>query len=337
LDGRAAIGSGSGVRYKEASGLRVSAVGLGTWQFGSADWGYGDDYARREAPAIVERALELGITLFDSAEAYGMGRSERILGSALANAGEEATADVVVATKVFPVLPLAPVVLQRAERSRARLGRTIDLYQLHWPNPAVPLSQQAEGLRRALDAGVIRFPGVSNYSASRWEAIDAELGRPLLSNQVHYSLAHRNPERGVLAYAEAHDRLVLAYSPLAQGFLSGRYDAVNRPTGGARRMNALFLPENLEAGASLIDALREVAAAHEATPAQVALAWLVRRPQVVVIPGASSVAQVESNAAAADLDLTDDEDARLTGASDAFHPLTGPRALVPLARQLVRG
>lgn len=319
------------MRYVDTQDLRVSSIGLGTWQFGSSDWGYGDDYARREAPAIVERALELGITLFDTAEVYGWGKSERILGGALG----EARDNVVVATKVFPVMPLPAIVEQRARKSRARLGLPIDLEQLHWPNPVVPLAAQAAGLRRILDAGLASNVGVSNYSGKRWAAIDAALGRPTVSNQVHYSLAHRNPERSVLPYAQANDRIVLAYSPLAQGFLTGRYNAENRPSGSARRMNALFLPENLEAGAELIGALRDVAAGYDASPAQVALAWLIRRPNVVAIPGASSVAQVESNAAAADLELSDDDDALLTDASDRFTPLHGPRAAMPMARQMV--
>jgi aryl-alcohol dehydrogenase-like predicted oxidoreductase len=129
---------------------------------------------------------------------------------------------------------------------------------------------------------------------------------------------------------------VIAYSPLAQGFLSARYDSSNAP-GGVRAVNSNFLPENLARAAPLFNALHEVAAAHEVKPAQVALAWVVRRPNVVAIPGASSVAQLEANAAAADLELGDDEDALLTEASDAFRPETGlgtvPRRLVALARR----
>src|SRR5438128_3439155 len=118
---------------------RWSAIGLGTWQFGSAEWGYGGDYAAgpdSEAARIVARARELGITVFDTAEVYGFGRSERILGDALRASG--GTDDVVVASKVFPVVPTAAVVQQRGVASAQRLGvRTIDLYQVHWPNPVV--------------------------------------------------------------------------------------------------------------------------------------------------------------------------------------------------------
>ncbi|HEV8298146.1 MAG TPA: aldo/keto reductase, partial [Acidimicrobiales bacterium] len=123
------------MRYVEVGGLRVSAIGLGTWQFGSFEWGYGRGYANDEAGKIVARALDLGITLIDTAEMYAFGRSERIVGEAIRGRRDS----VVLATKLFPVLPLAPIVEQRARSSAARLGvDTIDLYQIHWPNPIVP-------------------------------------------------------------------------------------------------------------------------------------------------------------------------------------------------------
>jgi aryl-alcohol dehydrogenase-like predicted oxidoreductase len=130
--------------------------------------------------------------------------------------------------------------------------------------------------------------------------------------------------------------VVIAWSPLGQGLLSARYDATNRPTGGVRQMNALFLEENLTRAAGLLDVLREVASTHDVTPAQVALAWLLHQPNVVAIPGASSVAQVEANAAAADLDLADDEVAELTAQARAFTPLGTLDAARGLARARLR-
>ena len=124
----------------------------------------------------------------------------------------------------------------------------------------------------------------------------------------------------------------MAWSPLGQGLLSGRYTASHRPSGGVRGANALFLPENLDAATPLLDRLRDIASAHDATPAQIALAWLVHLPNVVAIPGASSVAQVESNAAAADIVLSADEHAGLTTAAQAFRPTTGLSALPGLVR-----
>ena len=313
------------MRYVEAGGVRLSAIGLGTWQFGSIDWGYGRDYASTTARDITRRALDLGINLFDTAEIYGFGRSERILGQALGPRRDEAF----IATKVLPVMPLAPIVEQRARASLKRLGTDrIDLYQVHWPNPAVPNGPTMAGMRRLVDAGVVLNVGVSNFGLGRWRDADAALGEPVLSNQVSFSLVNRGPENDLIPFARDNDRIVMAYSPLAQGLLGGRYDAQNRPTGAARRMNQLFLPENLERASGVIQALRDIALAKGVRPAQIALAWVIRRPNVVAIPGASSVEQLESNAAAAEIELTDDEDFRLTSEAERFVPVGG----VALAR-----
>ncbi|MFJ6195360.1 aldo/keto reductase [Micromonospora sp. NPDC092111] len=306
----------------------ISKIGLGTWQFGSREWGYGPDYERRAAD-IVRRALDLGVTLFDTAEVYGLGRSERILGQALGADRDR----VVVASKILPVLPLAPVVQQRAVASAARLGvRTIDLYQVHQPNPVVADTTTMRGMRALQDVGLVAEVGVSNYSLRRWRFAEAALGRRVLSNQVRYSMADRAAEEELIPYAQQAGRLVIAYSPLAQGFLSGRYDARNPPTGAVRRANPFFLPENLARGTALITTLREVAEAHDATPSQIALAYLLRHPNVVAIPGASGVEQMERNAAAAEIDLTDTEYAALATAARQFRPVTGLAAVPRLIR-----
>jgi aryl-alcohol dehydrogenase-like predicted oxidoreductase len=319
------------MRYVEVGGARLSVIGLGTWQFGSREWGYGRDYASNEAGAIANRALDLGINLIDTAELYGFGQSERIVGRVLATRRQEAF----VATKIAPFLPFEPVVSGRARGSARRLGvECIDLYQAHWPNPAFPPAPLFHALGRLRRQGLIAHVGVSNYSLARWRQAERDFAGPVLSNQISYSLAVR-PDADLLAWAQANGRLIIAYSPLAQGLLSGRYTAAN-PPGGVRATNALFLPENLERARGLIGSLQSVAARHDATPSQVALAWLVRRPNVVVIPGASSVAQLEANAAAADLELSDDEDQELTAQSDAFHPRTGTSALARLVRTRLR-
>ncbi len=320
------------MRYVEVGGARVSAIGLGTWQFGSRDWGYGQDYASTTAKDITVRALDLGITLFDTAEIYGFGRSERILGEALGDRRSEAF----VATKILPVLPLPPIVEQRAQASLKRLRtNVIDLYQVHWPNPVVPDTSAMTGMRRIVDSGLVRHAGVSNYSLARWQSAERAFAGPILSNQVSFSLAEMRPLLDLVPFASSEGRIIIAYSPLAQGLLGGRYDASNRPTGAARRMNPLFLPENLERAAPLIDALREIAKTHQCKPAQVALAWLLRRPNVVAIPGASSVEQLESNAAAAEIDLTDGEDGELTQAGERFQRIGGVETARGLAEGLV--
>jgi aryl-alcohol dehydrogenase-like predicted oxidoreductase len=210
---------------------------------------------------------------------------------------------------------------------------TIDLYQVHWPNPVVPIGPQMDGMRRLQKAGVVDHVGVSNFSLTQWQAAERSLGSPVLSNQVQYSLVARKPDAGLVPYAQANDRLVIAYSPLGMGLLSAKYDASNPPKGAARANNALFLPENLEQAGPLIDALRDVAKRHDATPAQVALAWVISHDNVVAIPGASKVSQLESNVAAADLELDADEVAQLTEASDAFRPVQGPAAVPKLIRR----
>ncbi|MDQ2726704.1 MAG: aldo/keto reductase [Actinomycetota bacterium] len=316
------------MRYVEVGGTRLSVIGLGTWQFGSREWGYGRDYASSEAGAITNRALDLGINLVDTAELYGFGQSERIVGRALAARRDGAF----VATKIAPFVPFEPVIGRRARGSARRLGvDRIDLYQVHWPNPLFPSAPMFHALGRLRRQGVFAHLGVSNHSLTGWRQAERDFAGPVLSNQVSYSLAVRSPETDLLGWAQANDRLIIAYSPLAQGLLSGRYTGSN-PPGGVRATNALFLPENLERASGLLGSLLAIAAAHDATASQVALAWLIRRPNVVVIPGASSVAQLESNAAAAALDLTDEEDRELTAASDAFHPQTGPAAVPDLVK-----
>ncbi len=305
------------MKHLEVAGLApVSRIGLGTWQFGSREWGYGDAYASGAAGDIVRRALELGVTLFDTAEAYGFGRSERILGEALGDRRGE----VVVASKVFPLAPFPPVVVRRERASAARLGLAkIPLYQVHQPNPVVPDSVIMPGLRTLLDDDRIGAAGVSNYTLARWHKADDALGRPVVSNQVQLSLAHAAPLDDLVPFAAGNNRIVMAYSPLAQGLLGGRYGLRNRP-GGVRRMNPLFAEENLRRAEPLLDLLRDVAGTLGAEPAQVALAWLVNQPGVVAIPGASSVEQLEFNVAAADLELDEATMSALTGAARAFTP-----------------
>ena len=303
------------MEHLDVDGLgQVSRVGLGTWQFGSREWGYGAEDASGRAHDIVRRALELGVTLFDTAEIYGFGRSERILAEALGADRER----VVVASKVFPVAPFPRVVRRRAHGSarRLRLAR-IPLYQVHQPNPLVPDSVIMPGLRALQDEGRIGAVGVSNYSLQRWRKADAALGRPVVSNQVEFSLAVPQPLEDLVPFAAAEHRVVIAYSPLAQGLLGGRYGVGNRP-GGVRAANPLFGTENLRRIEPLLSTLREVADARAVPPAQVALAWLLGLPRVVVIPGAATVEQLESNVAAAQLRLPADEEQALTDAARAF-------------------
>jgi aryl-alcohol dehydrogenase-like predicted oxidoreductase len=316
----------------QSTGKKISKIGLGTWQFGSKEWGYGQAYAGSEAAAIVRRALELGVTLFDTAEIYGFGRSERILGKAL---GDD-LGSIFLATKILPVMPVAPVVEQRAVASAERLGaRFLDLYQVHQPNPGVRDGTIMRGMRALQRVGLVGEVGVSNYSLKRWRAAEGALGSRVFSNQVRYSLVDRRPDRELVPYAHDQGRVVIAYSPLAQGLLSGRYHEGHLPANRVRAANPLFLPENLERAVGLIATLQAIADARSATPAQIALAWAIHKPAVVAIPGASTVAQLESNVAAADIDLTDDEYGTLLAAAERFNPVTGVNAISKLAKARV--
>lgn len=293
------------MRYLDvATTKKISKIGLGTWQFGSEEWGYGEKYAHREARAIVRRALDLGVTLFDTAEIYGSGQSERILGHALGEQRESAF----VATKIWPIVTGERAVKRRALASLHRLGgRWIDLYQVHWPNPLARDRAIMRGMGSLRRAKVIGDVGVSSYSLERWHATEDVLGNRVLSNQVGYSLLDRSPEQDLIPFAESTGHVVVAASPLARGLLAGGYHGVDRPADKIRTTSPLFDPANLERTGNLIAVLGDVADAHDATRAQVALAWAIRSPAVAAIPGASSVEQLESNVAAAEIELAEDE------------------------------
>jgi len=346
------------MRYLDiGTSKRISKIGLGTHQFGSPEWDYGERYAGREARTIVRRALELGVTLFDTAEIYGFtahrmarravvegvalsdvaripgfGRGERILGDALGEMRESAF----LATKLYPGEPAVPVPEQRAIASANRLGtRCLDLYQVHQPGRIAPRSSIMRGIRALQEAGMVGEVGVSNASLERWRTAERSLGRPVLSNQIGYSLVSRSAERDLLPFAESHGRVVIAYRPLELGLLAGRYHRANRPANPIRAGYPLFLPQNLERARSLIATLREIADAHAATLAQVALAWVIRHPVVAAIPGASSVEQLESNVAATEIDLAEDEYRALQLASSRFRPDPGPGFLSRQVKSLV--
>src|SRR5262245_50872099 len=295
------------MRYLDIDAAKpISKIGLGTWQFGSAEWNYVDNYAERHAHAIVHRALELGVTLFDTAEIYGVaahcracralvhgvawsdaahiggfGRSERILGQALGNSD-----DTFLATKFYPAVPVGPAVDRHAAASASRLRtRRIDLYQIHQPGRLLRTDAVMREVRRLQRARVVAEVGISNGSLAAWRAAEKALGSRVLSNQVGYSLVARSAERDLLPYAASNGRFIVAHSPLARGLLTGKYDRSHRPTDVGRSTTPLFSPENLDRAGRLISTLRDVARAHSATPAQVALAWAIRHPAVAAIPG----------------------------------------------------
>ena len=318
------------MRYVSIGEDQASVIGLGTWQFGAKEWGW-EPSQRDEAVRIIHRAIELGVNVIDTAEAYSKGESESIIGEALVGMRDRAF----VASKLLPIMPLPGKIRKAAAASLERLKTDhMDLYQIHWPNPVVPLGVQMKGMRAVRDAGRTRHVGVSNFTLGMWQKAERGLGGPVMTNQVQYSLLRRKAEK-LLPWAQENGRVVMAYSPLAQGMLSGRYTADNAP-GGVRKINVFFTRANMEAARPVLAALREIAAKHDATCAQIALAWLVHHPNVIAIPGARNMSQLEQHAAAGDIELSEDQFARLTEAANAFHK-AGLKTFPQLVGRLVRG
>ena len=309
--------------------IQVSPIGLGCWQF-SAGQGFIGRYWPVLTPSvvrdIVESSLEAGVNWFDTAEAYGGGASERALSGALRELGRK-PGEAVVATKWQPVLRTARSIPRTIDRRLAALGEyPIDLYQIHNPYSVSSLEAQLREMAALHQAGKIRAIGVSNFSADqmrRAHRLLAAEGIPLASNQVRYNLLHRDIEgNGVLEAARELGVTIIAYSPLAQGVLGGAYHEDPqriRERPGLRRHLKAFRLEQLEQTRPLIERLRRIGENHGASPAEVALAWLIQAngDSVVAIPGASSAGQARRNAAAMRLELAEEELAALTSAAPA--------------------
>ena len=317
------------MRYVNIGSKKVSIIGLGAWQFGSNGWGWNSEFGPGDADAIIRKALELGINFIDTAEMYGGGQSEEIVGKAINGHSSE----LFLASKVSPHHLFYKSLINAASRSLTRLDVPfLDLYQIHWPMPLIPTSSTMRGMRHLQSSHKIDHIGVSNYSLDQWIRSERILDRPIITNQVSYSLLNRSPEKHLVPYAQDNQRYIIAYSPLAQGLLSGKYTASNLPR-GVRLANNLFNPNNVRRVTELIDTLREIGKIHSATPAQIALAWVIHRPNVLAIPGAKSLAQIEQNAAAAEITLSDSEYRSITEASDHFIPTPGFTSIVSLIRR----
>jgi aryl-alcohol dehydrogenase-like predicted oxidoreductase len=304
------------------TGLRVSRVGIGAWQWGDRFyWGYGSQYGDSDLSEAFVAATASGINLVDTAEIYGLGKSERLVGQFISQhdsrlrSGEE----LVVATKFMP-LPwrLRRAALVRALRgSLRRLGLPrAGLYQVHFPFGPRDISHWAGALADAHGLGLASAVGVSNCGVSELlRAHDALTARgvPLASNQVGYSLLNRATERsGLLDICRGRGITVIAYGPLAEGLLTGKYGPSSPPPLLRRlRYAGKWLPRL----ARLTGLLRDIGSAHTATPAQVALAWVIAKGALPV-PGVKTAAQVVENAAAAAITLSSSETLALDAESD---------------------
>ncbi len=308
-----AFGSGEpGIRLPGCD-VEISPMGLGTWAWGDrSTWGmngYDRSYDRETIRAAYQRSLEMGVSLLDTAEAYAGGESERIIGSLLE--GDPAHRDrVIVATKFMPFPWKLAVTSEMRKSLRASLDRLglpfVHLYQIHGPAGLRSPAALANALAAVHEEGLARAVGVSNYSereVRKTHAALASRGIPLATNQIEYSLLRTMPEKnGLLAACEELGVKVLAYSPIGQGRLTGKYSASHPPPG--KRNFSDFPMEEVE---PVVEELRRIGESHGGkTPAQVALNWVISKG-AIPIPGAKSREQAEQNAGALGWRLSEDE------------------------------
>jgi aryl-alcohol dehydrogenase-like predicted oxidoreductase len=300
-----------------ADELNIAPLGVGAWAWGTTRlWGYGKEYDRSDVGKAFRASMAEGVTLVDTAEMYGNGASERIIGEILREGGFEGTP--VIATKFAP-LPYrfsAKSLLDAVDKSLERLGiETIDLYQIHFPNPIFKISSLMDALAETVKAGKVRRVGVSNYGADQMKRAHdrlASYGVSLASNQVEYSLLRRAPEtNGVLEASRDLDVTLIAYSPIAKGLLTGKYGPGDRPVGLVRRMGRAFSEQNLKKIEPVVNILREIGEAHNKQPAQVALNWLITQGNVFPIPGAKNEIQARQNAGALGWEMNSEEAEKL--------------------------
>jgi len=303
------------------SDLRVSVIGMGCWQLDTGQWGSNE----AEGIAAVHAALDCGINLFDTAEAYGKGLSERILGKALAGRRDRA----IIATKISASHLAVDQIRGCCEGSLKRLQTDyIDLYQIHWPTRQVPMDDAMDELLKLRHEGKIRAIGVSNFDCRQMDLVRSR--GPIASLQPPYSLFWRNIEAEILPYCRRHNIGVLAYSPLAQGLLTGRYNLQNRPAPGHGR-NVLFnIPRAYEACVRAVDQMKQIAEQLGLTMTQLALQWVVAAEGITAaLVGARRPEQVRANAAAvAEMRLTPEAREQLDRISrDALQGIELPSTL----------
>ena len=292
--------------------LRVSKISYGTWQFGG-DWGHIESAQWDAGKATVQKALELGINFFDTAQAYGFGLAEKMLGEALKPYVKSLREDIVLATKGGlrmegdKVLRDASArwLRQGVEQSLRNLGVDyIDLYQVHWPDPNTSFEETASILDQLVQEGKIRYVGVSNYNAEQMRAF--ERTRRLDALQPPYSLFRRDIEREILPYTQQHGIGVLVYGALAHGLLAGSYTP--RTTFAAddwRSKSEIFHGDIFQRNLAVVEQLKYLAEREGMTVAQLAIAWVLAQPAIgVVIVGAHTPAQLAQIAPAGEMHLT---------------------------------
>jgi aryl-alcohol dehydrogenase-like predicted oxidoreductase len=303
---------------KEPFSLSKIEMGLGAWAWGDRMmWNYGHGYTDDDIAQAFKVSLKMGVHLVDTAEVYGSGRSESLLGQFLKDTDEQ----VFVATKFMPFpwrLPKKALVHALCN-SLERLGlEKVNLYQIHWPFPPMRVEYWAEALAQAVKAGLTEAVGVSNYNKSQMQRAHATLAKydiPLASNQVEYHLLDRKVEKnGLLDLCKEMGVRLIAYSPLAKGMLTGKF-TVETPPPGPRGGKYAGILKDLP---SLIALMNEIGQGHGGkTPGQVALNWVICKG-ALPIPGAKNARQAEQNAGATGWRLAAEEVKALDEASDRF-------------------
>jgi myo-inositol catabolism protein IolS len=287
--------------------IKISKIGIGVWQ-ASDEW-HGDDDQVIQA---VRAARDLGVNLVDTAEVYGGGRSEKALGRALKELGRD---NFVIATKVAAAHLRYDELQRAAAASMQRLGvNQIDVYQVHWPDPweQIPLKETMKALEKLYLEGKIRAIAVSNFAVRDLEEARSYLSRTdIASNQLRYNILQRNIEEEVLPYCKKEGITILAWSPIAQGALSGKYSEKNFPTGDVRVENILFTAQNMRQVDKVSEVLSKIAKNHSCTVSQVALNWLASNPIVVPIPGVKNANQATENVTSLNFQLTNSEIAEI--------------------------
>lgn len=307
------------------SGLEVSRIAFGTWQLGG-EWGTFDD---REAIAAIRRARELGITVFDTAQAYGFGACERVLGRALRDDLTRRRDELVIATKGGLrmtgdglVRDSSPGWLRHGvEDSLRTLGVDhIDLYQVHWPDPDVPFHDTAATLQSLVDEGKIRHVGVSNFDVA--QMADFARTRPVETLQPPYHLFRREIESELLPFAQEHNIGVLVYGPLAHGLLTGKMtERTQFPPDDWRSQSPLFQGEIYLRNLGIVRALERFALARGHTVGQVAIAWTLADAAIV---GSRHSGHTEESVDALDVKLNDEDLAEIDSIVAGTVPVGGP-------------
>ncbi len=298
------------------TGEQLTGVGLGTWAIGGGDWQYGwGPQEDRDSVAAIRRALDVGINWIDTARVYGLGHSEKIVGEAIAGLRDE----VFLATKCGPHWKKdgaiyrslkAGGVRKECESSLKRLKTdVIDLYQIHWPDPPGEIEEGWTEIAKMVEEGKIRYAGVSNFTVEHLRAVQAI--HPVASLQPPYSMLRRGVEDALLPYCAENNIGVIVYSPMVCGLLTGKFSKARLAGLAAndwRRGNVEFRAPAFDANLALVDGLKPIAERNNLTLSQLAIAWVLRRPEVTsAIVGARRPDQIEETAQAGNAALSEDD------------------------------